>query len=272
MSSREGLTPVAPRPAASVVLVRPGAAGPLEVYLVRRAAAMRFLGGYYAFPGGKVDLPDRGPEALAHTCGIAPDTARQRLDDPADEVPALAYWVTAVRELFEETGLLVAMDAAGHPVDVGAPGLAGRLEAERRRIVAGERSFTAFLAEEGWVADLSSLAYLAQFVTPPASPIRFAARFFLCPVPAGQAPRLVLEEASEGFWVDPAHAYARFRAREWPMAEPAEYAMRYLAQFESYAGVWTHHAAGQPAFHGIIDRLDAARYYRFDWDTVVRRG
>jgi 8-oxo-dGTP pyrophosphatase MutT (NUDIX family) len=263
---------VAPRPAASVVLIRPGEPGPIEVYLIRRAAGMRFLGGYYAFPGGKVDLADRVAEALTRTRGVAPDAARQRLDDPADDVPPLSYWLTAVRELFEETGLLVAVDAAGHPVDLGASGLAGRLEAERRRIVAGERSFTAFLAEEGWVADLSSLAYLAQFVTPPASPIRFAARFFLCPVPAGQAPRLVLEEASEGFWVDPAHAYARFRAGEWPMAEPAEYAMRYLAQFESCAAVWMHHAAGQPAFHGIIDRLDTARHYRFDWDTVVRRG
>ena len=121
-------------------------------------------------------------------------------------------------------------------------------------------------------ADLAPLAYLARFVTPPASPIRFAACFFLCPVPAGQAPRLVREEASEAFWVDPVHAYARFRAREWPMAEPAEYTMRYLAQFDSYAALWAHHAAGRPAFHGIIDRLDAARHYRFDWDTVVRRG
>ncbi|HSE95055.1 MAG TPA: hypothetical protein VLD61_04150 [Methylomirabilota bacterium] len=263
---------VAPRPAASVVLVRPGAAGPVEVYLIRRAAGMRFLGGYYAFPGGKVDLADRGVETLARTSGLAPEAARQRLDDPTDDVPPLAYWLTAVRELFEETGLLLAVDAAGRPVDVTTPGLAERLESERARISRGERSFTGFLTEVGWTADLASLAYLAHFVTPPASPIRFTARFFLCPVPAGQAPRLIREEASEAFWVDPDHAYARFQAREWPMAEPTEYAMRYLAQFESYTGMWTHHAAGRPAFHGIIDRLDVARYYRFDWDTVVRRG
>jgi len=101
-------------------------------------------------------------------------------------------------------------------------------------------------------------------------PIRFSARFFLCPLPPGQAPRLILEEASEGFWVAPAVAYARFRAREWPMAEPAEYAMQYLAQFESYDAVWAHHRDGRHKFHGIIDRLDAARYYLFDWSTVVQ--
>ena len=107
-------------------------------------------------------------------------------------------------------------------------------------------------------------------MTPPASPIRFSARFFLCPVPAGQGPRLIAEEASEGFWVDPAEAHRRFRAGEWPMAEPAEYGMQYLAQFESYEAVWRHHADGRPKFDGIIDRLDAARYYLFDWSTVVR--
>jgi hypothetical protein len=54
------------------------------------------------------------------------------------------------------------------------------------------------------------------------------------------------------------------------MAEPAEYGTQYLAQFESCEAVWRHHADGQPKFHGIIDRLDAARYYLFDWATVVR--
>ena len=54
------------------------------------------------------------------------------------------------------------------------------------------------------------------------------------------------------------------------MAEPAEYGTQYLAQFESYEAVWRHHADGRPKFHGIIDRLDAARYYLFDWSTVVR--
>jgi len=261
---------VEPRPAASVVLVRPGASAPVEVYLIRRARSMRFLGGYYAFPGGKVDLGDRRTEALARVHGVTAEAARAWLADPADEVPALAYWVTAARELFEETGLLLTVDAAGRPVEPRVAGIAERLEGHRRAIVRGERSFTAVLADEEWQADLGSLAYLAHFITPPSSPIRFSARFFLCPLPDGQTPRLILEEVSEGFWVAPAVGYARFRAGEWPMAEPAEYTMQYLAQFESYEAVWTHHADGRHKFHGIIDRLDAARYYLFDWETVIR--
>ena len=262
--------PVEPKPAASVLLIRPGAAGPVEVFLIRRARDMRFLGGYYAFPGGKVDLVDRSAEALARTQGLTPEAAARAIGDAADTVPAVAYWIAAVREVFEETGMLLARDAAGRPVPAGAPELVARLEGHRRALVGGERSFTAILATEGWSADLAPLAYLSHFVTPPASPIRFSARFFLCPVPAGQGPRLIAEEASEGFWVDPAEAHRRFRAREWPMAEPAEYGTQYLAQFESYESVWRNHADGRPRFNGIIDRLDAARYYLFDWSTVVR--
>ena len=238
--------------------------------MIRRARDMRFLGGYYAFPGGKVDLPDRGHEALARTRGLSREAAARALGDTMDEVPALAYWIAAVREVFEETGVLLARDSDDQLVAASAPEVATRLEGHRRALVRGERSFTQILLAEGWAADLEPLRYLCQFVTPPASPIRFSARFFLCPVPPGQGPRLIAEEASEGFWVDPAEAHRRFQDGEWPMAEPAEYGTQYLAQFESYDAVWRHHADGRPKFHGIIDRLDAARYYLFDWSTVVR--
>ena len=238
--------------------------------MIRRARDMRFLGGYYAFPGGKVDLADRGHDALARTRGLSREAAGRALGDPMDEVPALAYWIAAVREVFEETGVLLARDSSDRPVVVAAPDVAARLEGHRRTLVRGERSFTQILLAEGWAADLAPLRYLSHFVTPPASPIRYSARFFLCPVPPGQGPRLIAEEASEGFWVDPDEAHRRFCAREWPMAEPAEYGTQYLAQFDSCEAVWRHHADGRPKFDGIIDRLDAARYYLFDWSTVVR--
>jgi 8-oxo-dGTP pyrophosphatase MutT (NUDIX family) len=251
---------VFPKPASSVILLRPGPTSPIEAYLIRRARGMRFLGGFYAFPGGKVDLADSRPEILRRTRGLDPARAAVQLGEPDGAVPAVAYWVTALRELFEETGLLLAEDARGRPVAGHSPDLADRLEIHRRALTRGERSLAAILEEEDWVANLAPLTYLAHFVTPLSSPIRFSARFFLCPVPEDQAPRLILEETSEGFWVEPAAAYARFRAGEWPMAEPAEYGMRYLAQFESWAALWAHHGDGRPRFDGIIDRLDADLY------------
>jgi 8-oxo-dGTP pyrophosphatase MutT (NUDIX family) len=259
--------PVEARPAASVLLVRPGRTSPLECYLIRRAAGMRFLGGYYAFPGGKVDLADRTAEALGRVHGVTAEAAAGWLG-ATDDVPALAYWLTAVRELFEESGVLLAVDAAGRPVEAAAP----RLEAHRQALVRGERSFPAILAAEGWRADARPLAYLSHFVTPPSSPIRFSARFFLCPLPPGQTPRVILEEASAGLWAAPGEAYARFRAGEWKMAEPAEYGTQYLAQFDSDDALWAHHADGRSKFDGIIDRLDAARFYLVAREAVLRRG
>ena len=254
--------PVTPHPAASVILLRPGAATPLEAYLIRRARGMRFLGGYYAFPGGKVDPHDGRPEMLQRTRGLEPGRAAAQLGQVPGAVPAVAYWVSAVRELFEETGVLLAVDASGRPVDTHGADLDERLEAHRRALTRGDCSLATVLDERGWVADLSPLAYLAHFVTPSSSPIRFAARFFLCPLPPGQTPRLILEEASEAFWVAPEAAYARFQTGEWPMVEPAEYGMRYLAQFDSWAALWSHHGGGHPGFDGIIDRLDDGQYRR----------
>ena len=114
------------------------------------------------------------------------------------------------------------------------------------------------------VCDLRPLRHLSHFITPRSSPIRFSARFFLCPLPAGQEPRLFTEETSEGFWIAPGEGYRRFLADEMKMAEPAEYGLGYLAQFESLDGLWAAHADGQHKFHGIVDRIDAF-WEGFDW-------
>lgn len=267
-----GVTVVEPKPAASVLLVRaagPGAAEPIEVYLVRRQRAMRFLGGYYAFPGGKVDVGDGAPESLARCVGLTPEAAEAVF--PGDEYPALAYWVTAVRELLEETGVLLACDAAGRPIDARTAGTAAAIERCRQALLAGQASLAQVLAREGWWCDLRPLRYLSHFVTPTASPIRFSARFFLCRLPADQTPRLYTEETSEGLWLGPAEGYRRFRAGQMPMVEPAEYGLAYLAQFESLDALWAAHADGGGKFHGIVDRIDVF-WKDFDWQRPGPSG
>jgi 8-oxo-dGTP pyrophosphatase MutT (NUDIX family) len=247
------MTPVTPKPAASVVLVRPAppeTPEPIEVYMIRRNAGMRFLGGYYAFPGGKVDTADGASASLTRCRGLSPRQA-ERLLAGEDGVPALGYWVAAVRELLEETGLLLACDDTGRPLDTGNPGVSAAIDRCRTELMAGA-PFAALLSREGWHADLGALRYLSHFITPASSPIRFSARFFLCPLPDRQAPRLFTEETSEGFWISPGAGYRRFRSGELPMAEPAEYALRYLAQFESLHTALAVHADGHPKFHGII--------------------
>jgi endoribonuclease LACTB2 len=249
------MTPVSPRPAASVLLVRPGERTPLEVYMIRRQKSMRFLGGYYAFPGGKIDPDDTTPEIFARCLGLGP-TEAERVVPSVDGVPALSFWVGAARELLEETGVLVARDAT-RPIDVGDRAVAERVSTMRRALVDGEAPLHALLAQEDWSLDLAQFYYLSHFITPPSSPIRFSARFFLAAVPPRQEARLFEEEASEGFWITPAEGFRRFLQDEMPMAEPAYSGLAYLSEFDSVGALWDAHADGRHKFHGINDRLDA---------------
>jgi len=257
--------PVEPRPAASVVIVRdaaPASPEPLEVWMIRRKQTMKFLGGYYAFPGGRVDAADGAAEAL--TCVHGLDVAAAAALFPGhDGLPALAFWVTAVRELLEESGILLACDASGQRIDARRPPTLEALTRLRKELMAGG-SLPMLLTREGWCCDVRGLRYLSHFITPSSSPIRFTARFFLCRVPEDQAPALFTEETSEAFWIHPGEGYRRFIAGDMAMAEPAEYALGYLAQFASLEELWAAHADGAQKFHGVSDRIDHT-WADFDW-------
>src|ERR687888_280743 len=140
-----GAVPAEPRPAASVIIVRDAAAGaaePIEVYMIRRQRSMKFLGGFYAFPGGKVDPGDAAPAMLAGCCGLDAEDAAQCFPGH-DAAPSLAFWVTAVRELLEESGVLLACDGAGGVVATDEPTAAARVDASRHALVSGGADFGA---------------------------------------------------------------------------------------------------------------------------------
>jgi 8-oxo-dGTP pyrophosphatase MutT (NUDIX family) len=231
--------------------------------MIRRNRNMKFLGGYYAFPGGKVDPFDAVPEALARCRGVDGSEA-EALFTGHEGTPALAFWVTAVRELLEESGVLLVCDKESRALDPAAPRTWDAIERCRKALMAGEAPFTDLLAREGWYCDLRPLRYLAHFITPTSSPIRFTARFFLCPMPSRQEPRLFTEETSEGFWIFPGEGYRRFLSGDMKMAEPGEYGLGYLAQFASLGELMAAHRDGRHKFQGIADRMEVL-WSSFDW-------
>ena len=217
--------------------------------MIRRNRGMKFLGGFYAFPGGKVDPGDGEPDVVARVRGVTTDHCARCF---TDGVAPIAYWITAARELLEETGVLLACDATGRPVSVSQDAI----DACRREVMDGA-AFGEALARRGWYGDLAALRYLSHFTTPPRSPIRFTARFFVCPVPAGQTPRLFTEETSEGFWVAPAVASSAGSAMAIWSSTKRQYALAYLSQFASLDELWAAHADGQARFEGISHRSGA---------------
>ena len=153
---------VEPRDAATVLLVRdvaahgvPTAGVPkpsIEIFMLRRSPRASFVAGAYVFPGGGVDLADRAPETLGLVDGIDDATASARLGRRSG---ALAFWVAAIREAFEEAGVLVARERATR--EVVRPDVAMGLQEARVPVASGELSFARLVADRGLVLDGGSL-------------------------------------------------------------------------------------------------------------------
>ena len=185
--------PVTPVPAATVVLLRPGPRG-LEVLLTHRPSSMAFAAGMHVFPGGRVDAADAGEE-LATRSALDAATAAARLGDELPGQSALAMHVAAIRELWEEVGILL----ADTPRDVAS------VAAARVALLAGRTDFASVAADLGLRLRTDLLVPLSRWVTPPAYPRRFDARFFAAVAPSGEA-SIAGEEVAAIDWHVPSEA------------------------------------------------------------------
>jgi 8-oxo-dGTP pyrophosphatase MutT (NUDIX family) len=223
--------PVAARPAATIVLMRAGRAG-LEVLLLRRVRNAGFVPGAYVFPGGRVDADDAAPALVARLAGLDAEVARRRLGLGREDVPtAQAYVIAALREAFEETGLLVGRRSDGSPVPPAAGDAA--VDRARARLLADEDAFAGVLDELGARLDGASVQYIAHWITPIVEPRRYDTRFFAAAI-EGEAPVAIhAAEMTDGFWISPAAALERSRAGTLPMVFPTLRTLEALADFDS---------------------------------------
>lgn len=218
--------PAPARPAATITLVREGDAG-LEVLLLRRRRETAFVPGAWVFPGGRVDEADADPALL------------QRVDGaPGERVPAPAFWLAAIREAFEETGVLLARDASG----AWAPDAATTPEVEAWREALMSDRPTLLQVLEGLAArvDLAGVVHNAHWITPVAEPRRYDTRFFLARVPEGREAREDSREMSEAAWLAPRVALERFRGGSLPMVFPTVRTLEDLAGFDTVEGALAH--------------------------------
>ncbi len=221
--------PAVPRPAATIVLTRPGP-GALEVLLLKRSRSAGFVPGAYVFPGGRVDRADASDELLARVDGLSPAdaTVRMAMDTEADP-PAVAYYLAAIREAFEETGILVAHHADGSP----APSAAADAEALRCRddLLADGASFSDLLDRLGCRLDGESVEYIAHWITPKVEPRRYDTRFFFAAVPEGTQPVLHTAEISDSVWITPQAALDGNSDGSFPMIFPTIKTLEDLSAF-----------------------------------------
>ena len=195
-----------PRKASTIVLARP-ASGAFEIFMTRRPREMRFLGGFFVFPGGSVKRADASPAMLERCRGLSPDEARSRLGDELSAEDAMAHWVAAIRELYEEVGVLLCV-SQDNGAAVG-PDTRDRVVARRTALLSGDVGFAELLASEGLCCDVGSPVYFYHRTTPERYAMRFDTRFFLAPLPEGQVPLDVSEEVTESLWITPEEALLR---------------------------------------------------------------
>ncbi|MDE3724525.1 NUDIX domain-containing protein [Nocardiopsis sp. N85] len=227
--SEQGGAP-APRPAATVVLLRRAGEG-MEVLLMRRVRSMGFAPGAYVFPGGGVDerdaagdLPWTGPSPEEWAAVLGVDVPRAR-----------ALVCAAVRETFEETGVLLA----------GGPGSDGLVldttseewERDRLGLIDRSRSFTEVLSRRGLVLRSEWLRAWSRWITPIGEKRRFDTWFFAAELPRGQLSRDVGGEADLTRWIDPALVEEEWSRGRMPMLPPTLVTCGQVAECGTLAGV-----------------------------------
>jgi 8-oxo-dGTP pyrophosphatase MutT (NUDIX family) len=163
--------------------------------LLKRGEHARFMPNAYVFAGGALDAGDEGPDVYALCEGLDDRRASGLLDLPSN---GLRFFVAAVREVFEECGLLLAYDPRGEWVDLST-WEQSRLRETRLRVSTCSSSFAALCSAQGWRLAVDKLTFFSHWITPPGG-LRFDTRFFLCAAPPNQTASLAGNEMSELVW------------------------------------------------------------------------
>lgn len=225
------------RLAATVILAR----APFEVYLTRRSARSAFAPDAFVFPGGTVDAQDASPAVRERTLGLEAarvrDEFRATIDaalsstEPAIETEqGASLLVAALRELFEEAGVLLARDVSGNLVSTSC---VEGLDGERVAVRTGALAFGDFLARHDWYADASALTLFSHWITPPVEPRRYNTHFFFAIAPPSQDPLADAHETHDGIWIAPDDALARYASGTMHLVYPTIKHLERLCAFGS---------------------------------------
>jgi glyoxylase-like metal-dependent hydrolase (beta-lactamase superfamily II)/8-oxo-dGTP pyrophosphatase MutT (NUDIX family) len=206
------------RPAATLALLRDAGAGP-QVLMLQRTKSAAFLGGAYVFPGGALDTADTDPRLV------------QRVRDLPAGDPPVAYWIAAIRECFEEAGILLACDRNGQLIPA-----ARALELSRHRSL----PFVELLEREDLYLPAGELAYVGHWVTAPKRARRFDARFFVALAPEGQEGSHDETETVHAVWIAPREALERGERGEMELVYATQQTLLQLKPFAAAAEALRH--------------------------------
>jgi 8-oxo-dGTP pyrophosphatase MutT (NUDIX family) len=212
------------RPAATVMLVRNASDGSpgTEVFMMRRTAKASFAAGMYVFPGGRVDGVDGATDIAPYCDGLDDAQASAKL---GVDRGGLAYWVAAVRECFEEAGVLLAKPRAG--------GVLQLRNEDRHSVHDGALSLVDLCRRDDLLLDLSTTHFVDHWITPMGENRRFDTRFFLTEAPSDQSPLHDDKETDDSLWVRPSDALEMHSDRDLMMMPPTIANLRFLLPYDT---------------------------------------
>jgi len=214
---------VTPRLAATTILVR-ARGDQAEILLLKRGERARFMPNAYVFAGGALDPDDESTEVYALCSGLDDALASEQLELPSN---GLRFFVAAVREAFEECGLLLAYDDRGEIADLSSWD-ESRLRETRLKISAGLLSIAELCGTQGWRLAVDKLVFFSHWITPPGS-VRFDTRFFLCAVPPRQTASLAGSEMSQLVWRTADEALAEHESKKLLLMYPTRAILKEIA-------------------------------------------
>jgi 8-oxo-dGTP pyrophosphatase MutT (NUDIX family) len=253
-----------PRPASTVVLLREDGSG-LEVYLLRRSARSGFFPGSYVFPGGSVDPEDRANELWLKHVDLDLAGIEKRFGKTPGPEETLGYGIAAIRETFEEAGVLLGRKRGGDFLDTASL-------CEIRAAGKIAKGWLREKAAEGeWLLSISRLLGWSHWITPEAFRPRFDTRFFLAFMPEGQACAPDMRETTQGVWIEPRLALEGNIQGEISLSPPTLVTLQELVTYRSFEDldqVRPVRSWGEPRLPRLI-RLSEGAIIIEPWDPMI---
>ena len=256
-----------PKKAATVILLRDKKPEGFEVFLLKRHEKSSFMGGNYVYPGGRVDRDDGSLEICSFSKGVTIDEAQKILGGNFSPEESFAHWIAAIRELFEEAGVLLAYDRKGNFFQLINRDEQERFSHYRQSLQKGGLTICEMAQKERLLFALDKLQYYAHWITPEARTERFDTRFFLARYPSGQEATHDQRETTVGIWITPRRALEENLKGEIALSPPTLKTLEDLSRFKNIDEVFAllENNQIQPILP-ILTKISSGPIIIFPWD------
>jgi 8-oxo-dGTP pyrophosphatase MutT (NUDIX family) len=256
-----------PKNAATVILLKEKEPEGFEVFLLKRHEKSSFMGGSFVYPGGRVDRDDGSLEICSFSKGITFDEAHKILGGTTSPEESFAHWIAAIRELFEEAGVLLAYDQRGNLFQLKNRDERKKFLHYRESLQKSGLTICEMAQKEKLLFALDQLHYYAHWITPEARSERFDTRFFLARYPLGQEASHDQKETTAGIWITPHKALEENLKGEVFLSPPTLKTLEDLSRLKTVDEVFTllKNMKIQPILP-ILTKITSGPFIIFPWD------